>query len=224
MRPSGSSRGWRSGTPAVLYRLLRRVPELRSRGPSGNARLDRGMGLVDPRPMPRTPKTSETALRVTIDRAVRATLIDHIAAHPDFTLADLIALEGDLGAPAASLRVRELVGGRASSVRSSRRPTIRRRVASKSAKRPASKPARQSGPRRRPPAPPADTKTKVARQAYDGAILGLLKAKRRPMSPGDVRAACGGTPLQVRTALHRLEAARRVKRSGRGGQTRYRAG
>jgi hypothetical protein len=85
--------------------------------------------------------------------------------------------------------------------------------------------------RREPPSAPArttgkgavDTRTPAARAAYDDAILVVLRAARHEMSAQDIRAKCGGTELQARTALHRLIKARKIKSSGRARATKYRA-
>ena len=153
--------------------------------------------------MPR--KTSRQApLRAAIESAKRNALIEHIVMHPDLTLADLLGLGDDLGKLARSLTVRELTGGSAAPGRT--RST-----------------RGGAGPRTATSAGTVNTKTPAGRAAYDSAILEALRAKRGEMSAAKLRAQCGGTSLQARTALNRLIEAGKVSYEGKARGTRYKA-
>ncbi len=68
-----------------------------------------------------------------------------------------------------------------------------------------------------------DTRSAVGRDAYDVALLGVLKDTGEPMSAEQLRDVVGGTPLQARSRLKALVKKRRVKTSGRARATKYQA-
>jgi len=143
--------------------------------------------------------SSEAALKAAVEKAKREALIEHIAAHPALTLAELMGLGGDLGKIAGSLTIRDLTGG----VSSKKSPTKRGGAATTTKA--------------------VDTKTPAGRAAYDAAVLKALKAKRGEMSAPEIRAQCGGTPLQARASLDRLIADGKVSYMGKARAMRYRA-
>lgn len=68
-----------------------------------------------------------------------------------------------------------------------------------------------------------NTRTVAARDEYDASILRVLRASPNHwVHAPEIRAACGGTPLQVRTALNRLVVLAYVEYDGVARATAYR--
>lgn len=68
-----------------------------------------------------------------------------------------------------------------------------------------------------------ETRTPEGRAAYDEAVLSHLRAnKGQWMGAGEVRKACGGSALQVRTSLGRLLENESVEYEGEARGTKYR--
>ena len=61
------------------------------------------------------------------------------------------------------------------------------------------------------------------RDAYDKAMLDVLKGSSKQMAAPELGTAVGGTPLQVRTSLARLIQAGKVSWTGKARGTRYKA-
>lgn len=68
-----------------------------------------------------------------------------------------------------------------------------------------------------------DTRTVDARRRYDHGVQRHLEADGGWMRANQIRAACGGTPLQVRKALARLVERGDVEWKGKARATTYRA-
>ncbi len=67
-----------------------------------------------------------------------------------------------------------------------------------------------------------DVRTKVAREAYDEAVYGIVKDYDGTyISAQDVRKTAGGTPLQVRKSLNRLIEAEKLSFRGQARAMRY---
>ena len=143
--------------------------------------------------------SSEAALKAAVEKAKREALIEHVVANPGVTLAELVGLGGDLGKIAGSLTFRELTGRTAPT----RAPSKRGRAAASTKT--------------------LDTKTPAGRAAYDSAVLKTLKSRRGEMSAPEIRAQCGGTPLQARASLDRLIADGKATYKGKARAMRYRA-
>lgn len=82
--------------------------------------------------------------------------------------------------------------------------------------------ARKSGaPKRTASTSKVDTRTAEGRDAYDEAVLGVIKNADHPISANEIRAEVGGTPIQLRAAVKRLEESRQIKTRGKARGTRY---
>ena len=68
-----------------------------------------------------------------------------------------------------------------------------------------------------------DTRSSAGRDAYDAALLGVLKDTGEVMSAEQIRDVVGGTPLQARSRLKALVKKRKVKSTGRARATKYQA-
>ena len=66
-----------------------------------------------------------------------------------------------------------------------------------------------------------NTRTPAGRDAYDRAVLDVVKAASGPVGAQTIRKRVGGTALQVRTALNRLIESGSVKYQGRARATQY---
>ena len=85
--------------------------------------------------------------------------------------------------------------------------------------------ARRSSPPKRTSssASKVDTRTGEGRDAYDEAVLGVIQSAGHPVSANEIRAEVGGTPIQLRAAVKRLDESRRIKTRGKARGTRYTA-
>ncbi|MBX7077557.1 MAG: hypothetical protein K1X88_00135 [Nannocystaceae bacterium] len=66
-----------------------------------------------------------------------------------------------------------------------------------------------------------DTRAPSGRAKYDEAVLAAIKGAKGRVKAGDLRKKVGGTPLQIRTALHRLLTEGKIKSQGKARGTTY---
>lgn len=147
----------------------------------------------------------EQAFKNAVTDAKRDVLVAQIRSHPEMTISELGKLSvGELGALLKQITVGDILGG--STGRGGRRR-----------KNPGAKPAvKQAGG-----AGKVNTRTQKGREAYDKAILEILKAKTEPVSAPEIKSEVGGTSLQIRTALNRLISQGHVTYTGKARGTRY---
>lgn len=159
----------------------------------------------------------EQELSAALDDARRSTLIDHVRSNPDITIGELVNLDGGLGQVAASVTVRELLlGGPAlrGGARSPRPKASRRgRRRELTAKRDFTKRSNKA----------VNTRTSAGRRQYDAAVLEAVRGSDDGARADRIKLAVGGTPLQVRTSLHRLKSAKLVHRKGKARATTWHA-
>ncbi len=154
--------------------------------------------------------TFETDLTEALQAARRDALLAHVRDNPDVSLGELLAMGDGLGDVAASLTVRELLSGDSNAAKA---PKGRRTRATRGAKRVK---AAADGVARRRRGKGVNTRTADGREEFDQTVLELVRsAGEDGAKAGAIKAATGGTPLQIRTALHRLKAARQITRKGK---------
>jgi len=68
-----------------------------------------------------------------------------------------------------------------------------------------------------------NTRTSAGRERFDDAVLEVVHRARRRIGAVEVRKQVGGTPQQVRTALHRLIERKAIVAEGQARATTYRA-
>ena len=98
------------------------------------------------------------------------------------------------------------------------------------------KPGRPPGSGRKPGRPPkaaaaaapapagkskVDTRAAAGRGKFDEAILAAVKSAKGAIKAAELRKKVGGTSLQVRAALHRLIASKKIKSQGKARGTSY---
>ena len=66
-----------------------------------------------------------------------------------------------------------------------------------------------------------DTKTRDGREVFDAQVLNVIATAQGPVGTAEIGEAVGGSMLQRRTALHRLVAAKKIRRTGVTRKTRY---
>jgi hypothetical protein len=94
---------------------------------------------------------------------------------------------------------------------------------------PGRKPGRPAKAASAPAAAPAaaakgskvDTRAASGRGKFDEAVLAAVKAGKGPVKAVDLRKKVGGTSLQMRAALHRLIASKKIKAQGKARGTTY---
>ncbi len=146
----------------------------------------------------------EQAFKNAVTDAKREVLVAQIRSHPEMTISELGKLSvGELGGLLKQITVGDILGG--SSGRGGRR---RKNAGSKAV-------AKAGG------AGKVNTRTQKGREAYDQAILEILKAKTEPVSAPEIKSEVGGTSLQIRTALNRLISQGHVTYTGKARGTRY---
>jgi hypothetical protein len=69
----------------------------------------------------------------------------------------------------------------------------------------------------------AAVRTASGRGDFDARVLEAISAAGEPVRSVDIEAKVGGTPEQRRAALHRLVAAKKLKRAGKARATTYEA-
>jgi len=94
--------------------------------------------------------------------------------------------------------------------------------ASNGAARPAGPRANNGAPKRAAKAD-ASVRTAAGRGDFDARILEAIASAGGPVRSVDIEGKVGGTPQQRRTALHRLVAAKKIKRAGKARATTYEA-
>lgn len=147
----------------------------------------------------------EQAFKNAVTDAKREVLVAQIRSHPDMTISELGKLSvGELGALLKQITVGDILGG--ATGRGGRR---RKNAGAKAA----AKPGGGAGK--------VNTRTQKGREAYDKAILEILKAKTEPVSAPEIKNEVGGTSLQIRTALNRLISQGHVTYTGKARGTRY---
>lgn len=171
----------------------------------------------------------EQAFKNAVSDAKREVLVAQIRSHPEMTVSELGKLStGDLGALLRLITIGDIM----STVNRAKKRGPGRPPAAVSAPTPASTPAPALAPVTRRSAPKAaapvsagevNTRTQEGREAYDKAILALLRSSSTPMAAPDLKGQLGGTSLQVRTALNRLISNAQVSYTGKARGTRYRA-
>lgn len=147
--------------------------------------------------MPASPK-----LQTQVERAVREALIASLRDDPGMTVDKLIGLRKEYP-EVGNITVGELMHGTGRGGR-----------------------GRRSGVGSRPSqaveARDVDTRSGVGREAYDGAVMDLLRSAKGSMtSAQEIRRKVGGTPEQARRALNRLIETSGVKYAGKARATRY---
>lgn len=148
----------------------------------------------------------ESELESAIAAAQRDLFIEQIRKHPELTLRELLALaKGKYADLLDDVTVGQLLGNPKG------RPAKR---ASRGAKA-----KRANGASGRPKA--VNTRTQAGRRVYDASILSALEASGPGTRAVDLRKACGGSALQVRTALARLIEAGKVTWEGQARGTKY---
>jgi hypothetical protein len=178
----------------------------------------------------------ETTFRNAVANAERDVMIEQIRSNPQMSLAELGKLAtGELGSLLKGITIGEVLGQGAPSGGAPRATPSRGRAAAAPAKAaPARKPGRAAAAPAKEAAPaPAkrgggakatvDTRTPAGRDAYDQAMLNVLKGAGGPQAAPDLSAVVGGTPLQVRTSLARLIERGLVSWTGQARGTRYTA-
>ncbi|MFO0636519.1 MAG: hypothetical protein U0168_27125 [Nannocystaceae bacterium] len=93
--------------------------------------------------------------------------------------------------------------------------------AAKPAKAAKSAPAKAEAPKGR--GADVDTRAPAGRAKYDETVLAAIKGSKGKVKAGDLRKKVGGTPLQIRTALHRLLTDGKIKSQGKARGTTYSA-
>lgn len=97
----------------------------------------------------------------------------------------------------------------------------------KRGRKPAAKPAKaaaKAAPKAeasKPGKAGVDTRAPSGRAKYDEAVLAAIKGAKGRVKAGDLRKKVGGTPLQIRTALHRLLTEGKIKSQGKARGTTY---
>ena len=148
----------------------------------------------------------EQAFKNAVTDAKREVLVAQIRSHPEMTISELGKLSvGELGALLKQITVGDILGGGGG--RGGRR---RKNVAG------GVKAAPKVGG-----AGKVNTRTQKGREAYDKAILEILKAKTEPVSAPQIKNEVGGTSLQIRTALNRLISQGHVTYTGKARGPRY---
>lgn len=66
-----------------------------------------------------------------------------------------------------------------------------------------------------------DTRAPSSRAKFDESVLATIKGAKGRIKAADLRKRLGGTPLQMRTALHRLLAEGKIKSHGKARGTTY---
>ncbi|MCA9716746.1 MAG: hypothetical protein H6713_19815 [Myxococcales bacterium] len=149
----------------------------------------------------------EQAFKNAVTDAKREVLVAQIRSHPEMTISELGKLSvGELGGLLKQITVGDLLEGASAS----KSPSPRRsaKAGGGGAKAPA-----KSGK--------VNTRTQKGRDAYDQAILDILKSKSEPVSAPEIKNVVGGTSLQIRTALNRLISQGHVTYTGKARGTRY---
>lgn len=114
------------------------------------------------------------------------------------SLRDLGTLVDSLGDGAGSITIGELIDGEASDAartRGGRKPKQSRTT--------------------------VETRTTAGRAKYDAKVLRTIKRSETPVGAETLRPQVGGSPEQLRRALHRLLEARKIRRQGRTRATVY---
>lgn len=155
--------------------------------------------------------TAKKDLTTSMDEARRPMLIEHAVKHPTLSIDDLISLDDDLGDIARSITMKELVDA---AIEHYKRITPKPKPATAKVAEPSPK-QDSSGE--------LETRTAEGRQAYDDAVLGMLKSAGDPQSATQVRTSCGGTPAQARASLNRLIEQDLVTYTGKARGTLYSA-
>jgi hypothetical protein len=68
-----------------------------------------------------------------------------------------------------------------------------------------------------------DTRAAAGRAKYDDAVLAAIRGSKGKVKAADLRKKLGGSPLQIRAALHRLIESNKIKASGQARGTAYNA-
>jgi uncharacterized membrane protein len=68
-----------------------------------------------------------------------------------------------------------------------------------------------------------DTRAAAGRAKYDDAVLAAIRGSKGKVKAADLRKKLGGSPLQIRAALHRLIESKQIKASGQARGTAYQA-
>jgi uncharacterized membrane protein len=68
-----------------------------------------------------------------------------------------------------------------------------------------------------------DTRAASGRASYDDAVLAAIRSSKGKVKAADLRKKLGGSPLQIRAALHRLIEGSKIKASGQARGTAYQA-
>lgn len=181
----------------------------------------------------------EQTFRDAVANAERDVMIEQIRATPEMTIAELGKLAiGDLGAVLKQVTIGDILGvGTPAPVKAPARAAGGRgrggRGKKAAAAPAAAAPAAAAG--QAAPAPKTrrgagsskpkgvNTRTQDGRDAYDKAMLDVLKGSSKQMAAPELGTAVGGTPLQVRTSLARLIQAGKVSWTGKARGTRYKA-
>lgn len=177
----------------------------------------------------------ETTFRNAVANAERDVMIEQIRSNPQMSLAELGKLAtGELGSLLKGITIGEVLGQGAPSGGTARATPSRGRAAPAAPAKAGRKPGRPAAaPAKEGAAAPAkrggaaktavDTRTPAGRDAYDQAMLNVLKGAGGPQAAPELSAVVGGTPLQVRTSLARLIERGLVSWTGQARGTRYTA-
>ena len=187
----------------------------------------------------------ETSFRNAVATAERDVLLAQIRQNPQMSLADLAGLTtGALGPLVRNLTIGDLLGsgsgtggGKARAVSTRSAPAAKpaggkapKAKAEKKAKpEKAEKKAKPEKAEKAEAAPKTgrgskgvvDTRTPAGREAFDKAILEVVKGAPSPISAEEIRKVVGGTPLQARVALGRLIEGGHLTWTGQARGTRY---
>ena len=178
----------------------------------------------------------ETSFRNAVATAERDVLLAQIRQNPQMSLADLAGLTtGALGPLVRNLTIGDLLGsGSGTGGGKARAVSTRSAPAAKPAggKAPKAKVEKKAKPEKAEKAEAApktgrgskgvvDTRTPAGREAFDKAILEVVKGAPSPISAEEIRKVVGGTPLQARVALGRLIEGGHLTWTGQARGTRY---
>jgi len=189
----------------------------------------------------------ETSFRNAVATAERDVLLAQIRQNPQMSLADLAGLTtGALGPLVRNLTIGDLLGsgsgsgtggGKARAVSTRSAPAAKpaggkapkAKVEKKAKPEKAEKKAKPEKAEKAEAAPKTgrgskgvvDTRTPAGREAFDKAILEVVKGAPSPISAEEIRKVVGGTPLQARVALGRLIEGGHLTWTGQARGTRY---
>ena len=141
----------------------------------------------------------QKTLQGQIERAQREVLIQHLRNSRTTTLSEAVSLSDGLGKLAGTLTFGELLDG----------------AVGKAVKTPAATKATRYR------AKAVATRTQAGRDAYDATVQAAVQKHDGPIGAEALRGIVGGSPLQLRAALHRLVDEKVLKRKGKARATKY---